>query len=150
LNICESNCILLFLCKKMIGWHPRPTYISAPFMEKKKDSEAVEDLVPKQSNIEVAYSMRTKPAAKVGPVSPEKEEVPLVLDSLVNVDDEKHEEPDPGVKIKQVEEEFGICFPKQLPCNYSAAFSSNPATHTVLNHKKKLPKADTRVTVNIV
>jgi hypothetical protein len=58
--------------------------------------------------------MRTKPAAKVGPVSPEKEEVPLVLDSLVNIDVEKNEEPDPGVKIKQVEE-FGIGFPQATP-----------------------------------
>jgi hypothetical protein len=45
---------------------------------------------------------------------------------------------------------FGICFPKQFPCNYSAALSSNSATHTVLNHRKKLHKADARATVNIV
>jgi hypothetical protein len=43
----------------------------------------------------------------VGPVSPEKKEVPLVLESLVNVDFEKYEEPDPRGKITQVEAEVG-------------------------------------------
>ena len=77
------------------------------FKEKVSESEAVEVLVPKQSSIEVVYCIRTKAAAKVGPVSPEKEEVPLVLESLVNVDDEKYEAPDPGVKITQVQEKVG-------------------------------------------
>jgi hypothetical protein len=63
---------------------------SGNFME--RSSEAAEARLSKQSDIEVAYSRRSKPAAQVGLV-PEKEEVPLMLNSLSTIGDEKHEEP---------------------------------------------------------